>query len=94
MSTRELVVAQNGRGWTIRLSGREFDRFRRKNDAIGTALRWASNAGKQGHQVTVVLQGDGGTTLIPTHWLTPVRAAAHTRRTMRGTLWERSPRAR
>jgi hypothetical protein len=80
-------VARNDAGWTIRFRGRDYDTFQRKNDAIGTALRWASNARQQGHRVTVLLEGEGGSSVVPAQWLTPARAAEHTRRTMSGTLW-------
>ena len=91
MSTERLVVARKDAGWTIRFRGRDYDTFQRKNDAIGTALRWASNARQQGHRVTVLLEGEGGSSVVPAQWLTPARAAEHTRRTMRGTLWAAGP---
>jgi hypothetical protein len=91
MSTHRLVVAHNDAGWTIRFRGRDYDTFPRKNDAIGTALRWAWNARQQGHRVTVLLEGEGGSSVVPAQWFTPARAAEHTRRTMRGTLWASAP---
>ena len=87
VSTHQLVVIRDDAGWTIRFRGRDYDLFQRKNDAIGTALRWASNARKQGHRVTVVLEGEGGTSVVPAQWFTAARSAEHARRTMRGTLW-------
>ena len=91
VSTHRLVVTRNDAGWTIRFRGRDYDTFQRKNDAIGTALRWASNARQQGHRVTVLLEGEGGSSVVPAQWLTPARAAEHTRRTMSGTLWAPAP---
>jgi hypothetical protein len=58
-----IIVAQREEGWTLRFSGRSFDRFASQEEAVERALEWARNAGKQGQRVSVLLEGgDGGET--------------------------------
>jgi hypothetical protein len=46
--------------WQIALQGREFGPYASEEEAILTARRWAANAEKQGHQVSIVVRGSGG----------------------------------
>jgi hypothetical protein len=55
-----IVVAHREEGWTLRFSGRSFDRFASQEEAVEKALEWARNAAKQGQSVSVLLEdGDG-----------------------------------
>lgn len=55
-----IVVAHQEDGWTLRFSGRSFDRFTSQEEAVDRALEWARNAGKQGQRVSVLLEGGDG----------------------------------
>jgi hypothetical protein len=54
-----IVVTHRASAWTIRFRGRFYDSFPQKEDALNTAVRWADNASRQGHHVTILLHEMG-----------------------------------
>jgi hypothetical protein len=56
-------VAHSDGRWTVRFSGRRFDEFQSKQEAIETALEWARNAPqRQNILVNVSLEHEDGRT--------------------------------
>jgi hypothetical protein len=56
----EYIVTQKDGAWTIRFSGRHFDRFETEKQALEKAFEWARNARRQGHSVPVLLEREAG----------------------------------
>jgi hypothetical protein len=44
-------------GWKILFEGRQYGPYATKADAVSTASEWAENGRKQGHQVTLSING-------------------------------------
>ena len=53
------VVMQAGGHWSIQFSGRLFDRFDDKDDAVLTAVMWAASAERHGLHVKVFVEEHG-----------------------------------
>jgi hypothetical protein len=63
-----IIILQRDGRWTLRFGGDSFDEFSSQDEAIERAIEWARNAEKQGHRVSVLLEGnDGQTTPVWLH---------------------------